>query len=109
MAWEVWGSEALQLTNHSDAERGGGRRNLLFPAREPILGRSPSTVGSRGRTRYRGGGEFPRAFEWDYFDASYKESEKAEVKRFRAKALRILRRQKDGSWKFARVMWNLVE
>jgi len=49
------------------------------------------------------------AFEWDYFDASYKESEKAEVKRFRAKALRILRRQPDGSWKFARVMWNVAE
>jgi uncharacterized protein (TIGR02246 family) len=49
------------------------------------------------------------AFEWDTFEASYKESEKAEVKSFRAKALRILKRQPDGSWKFARVMWNLAE
>lgn len=49
------------------------------------------------------------AFEWDTFDGSYKESEKAEVKTFRAKALRVLKKQPDGSWKFARVMWNLAE
>jgi len=49
------------------------------------------------------------AFEWDTFEGSYKESENAEVKSFRAKALRILRKQPDGSWKFARVMWNLAE
>lgn len=47
------------------------------------------------------------AFEWDTFEASYKESEKGEVKSFRAKALRILQRQPDGSWKFSRVMWNM--
>jgi uncharacterized protein (TIGR02246 family) len=49
------------------------------------------------------------AFEWDTFAGSYKESEKAEVKSFRAKALRILKRQPDGSWKFSRVMWNLAD
>ena len=47
------------------------------------------------------------AFEWDTFEASYKQSEKAEVKSFRAKALRILQKQPDGSWKFARVMLNI--
>jgi uncharacterized protein (TIGR02246 family) len=47
------------------------------------------------------------AFEWDTFEASYKESEKTEVKSFRAKALRILKKQPDGSWKFARMMWNM--
>lgn len=49
------------------------------------------------------------AFEWDTFEGSYKEAEKAEVKSFHAKALRILKRQPDGSWKFARVMWNMAE
>ena len=49
------------------------------------------------------------AFEWDTFDASYRESEKGEVKSFRAKALRVLERQPDGSWRFARVMWNMAE
>lgn len=47
------------------------------------------------------------AFEWDTFEGSYKESEKGEVKNFRAKALRVLERQPDGSWKFSRVMWNM--
>jgi uncharacterized protein (TIGR02246 family) len=50
------------------------------------------------------------AYEWDYFDASFSESGKGnDVQTFRAKALRILKRQPDGSWKFSRVMWNLAE
>jgi len=49
------------------------------------------------------------AFEWDLFAGSFKESEKAEVKTFRAKGLRVLKRQPDGEWKFARVMWNMAE
>jgi ketosteroid isomerase-like protein len=40
------------------------------------------------------------AFEWGYF--SYKESAKA--KPIRGKVLRVIKRQPDGSWKFARVM-----
>jgi ketosteroid isomerase-like protein len=49
------------------------------------------------------------AFEWGYFSSSYRESPAAEVKSFRGKLLRVLRRQPDGTWKFARVMWNLAE
>ena len=49
------------------------------------------------------------AYEWDVFDASFQEAGKNNVQHFRAKALRILRRQPDGTWKFARVMWNLAE
>lgn len=50
------------------------------------------------------------AYEWDYFDASFSESGKGDdVQTFRGKSLRILKRQPDGSWKFARVMWNLAE
>jgi ketosteroid isomerase-like protein len=47
------------------------------------------------------------AYEWDNFDASYKETADSKVETFHAKALRVLRKQPDGSWKFARVMWNL--
>jgi ketosteroid isomerase-like protein len=49
------------------------------------------------------------AFEWDYFDASFRESPRGKPQSFRAKALRVLRRQSDGSWKFSRVMWNLAQ
>lgn len=50
------------------------------------------------------------AYEWHYFDASFSESGKGDdVQTFRGKVLRILKRQPDGSWKFARVMWNLAE
>jgi len=47
------------------------------------------------------------AFEWIDFEASYKESEDEQPKSFHAKALRILKREADGDWKFSRVMWNL--
>jgi uncharacterized protein (TIGR02246 family) len=47
------------------------------------------------------------AFEWTYFDASFQESAGSDVKSFRGKSLRVLKREPDGSWKFSRVMWNL--
>jgi len=49
------------------------------------------------------------AFEWGYFNSSYREARDAPVKSFRGKLLRVLQKQRDGSWKFARVMWNLAE
>lgn len=49
------------------------------------------------------------AYEWGYFSSSYKESPESEAKSFRGKMVRILRKQSDGSWKFARVIWNLAD
>jgi len=48
------------------------------------------------------------AFEWGYFSASLQEGSNGAAKSLRGKLLRILRKQDDGSWKFARVMWNLA-
>jgi uncharacterized protein (TIGR02246 family) len=45
------------------------------------------------------------AYEWGFFEATGKVSATAEASSFRARMLRVLRRQVDGSWKFARVMW----
>lgn len=44
------------------------------------------------------------AFEGGYFEGSSKESADASPVAVRGKPLRILKRQADGSWKFARVM-----
>jgi ketosteroid isomerase-like protein len=44
------------------------------------------------------------AFEWDTFEVTFKESERAKPVTIHGKALRVLKRQPDGSWKFARVM-----
>ncbi len=46
------------------------------------------------------------AFEWGYFTASFREAPNSEIKRFQGKMLRVLKRQSNGQWKFARVMWN---
>jgi ketosteroid isomerase-like protein len=45
------------------------------------------------------------AYEWGYFDAAQKSSEQQAPIILRAKLLRVMRRQPDGSWKFTRVMW----
>jgi ketosteroid isomerase-like protein len=45
------------------------------------------------------------AYEWGYFDAAQKSSEQQAPITLRAKLLRVMRRQPDGSWKFTRVMW----
>ena len=44
------------------------------------------------------------AFEWGYFTASYVETGGGEEKRIRGKLLRVLKKQRDGSWKGARGM-----
>jgi len=49
------------------------------------------------------------AFEWNDFEASYKESPDGKTVSLHGKTLRVLKRQSDGSWRFARVMWNLSE
>jgi len=46
------------------------------------------------------------AFEWGYFAGSYSDGTNKEATAFRAKLLRVLKKEKDGSWRFARVMWN---
>ena len=46
------------------------------------------------------------AFEWGQFTFSYQETPEGEVRTARGTVLRVLQKQNDGSWKFARVMWN---
>ena len=46
------------------------------------------------------------AFEWGYLDGTFQASGYAKPQVIRAKLLRVLKRQSNGSWKFARVMWN---
>jgi len=44
------------------------------------------------------------AFEWGFFEAAYQEAAQAKPVTVHGKQLRVLKRQPDGSWKFARVM-----
>ncbi len=45
------------------------------------------------------------AYEWGYFDATQKSPDQKAPVTLRAKLLRVMKRQTDGSWKFTRVMW----
>jgi uncharacterized protein (TIGR02246 family) len=49
------------------------------------------------------------AFEWGHFKVGYTETAEGEVKTARGSVLRVLQKGADGSWKFARVMWNQGE
>lgn len=46
------------------------------------------------------------AVEWSTFSTEFQERVGAPVQRFNGKAIRVLRRQPDGSWKFSHVAWN---
>lgn len=48
------------------------------------------------------------AFEWSYFTAKF-QTAAGEITTFRGNVLRILEKQSDGSWKFARVAVSLVD
>lgn len=45
------------------------------------------------------------AYEWGYFDSTFKPSEQEQPASFRAKFVRVLKQQSDGSWKFTRIIW----
>jgi uncharacterized protein (TIGR02246 family) len=47
------------------------------------------------------------AYEWGYFDSIITPSDLDQPTNFRARFVRILRRQPGGSWRFIRVMWGL--
>lgn len=46
------------------------------------------------------------AYEWGFFEATHQLSADSKPASFRARFLRVMRLQPDGSWKFVRVMWN---
>jgi uncharacterized protein (TIGR02246 family) len=49
------------------------------------------------------------AFEWGKFTASFQDSPAGPLTAVRGTVLRVLRRQSDGAWKFARVMVHVEE
>jgi ketosteroid isomerase-like protein len=46
------------------------------------------------------------AYEWGYFNVTQQESATSKPMSFKARFLRVMKLQSDGSWKFVRVMWN---
>jgi len=49
------------------------------------------------------------AIEWGHFEGAYKRFPADSLRTIRGNLLRVLQRQSDGSWRFARVMWNSAE
>jgi len=104
---ELWADDAVRLEHGGPAEVG---KQLIFhndkkqKAEHPetsILSYEPEIV------EIKLVGEW--AFEWGYFKSSWKPTAESPVQSFRGKLLRILQRQRDGSWKFSHVAWNLAD
>jgi uncharacterized protein (TIGR02246 family) len=104
---ELWSDDAVRLEPGKQAEigkpaiRAADEREKAARPKAKVVSYAPEIKDVRI--------EGDSAFEWGYFTGSYKETPDGEVKAFRGKLLRVLQKQGDGSWKFARVMWNLVE
>src|SRR5262249_45399924 len=69
-------------------------------AEEGILSYVPQTKDLRMKDGW--------AVEWGYFTAKFQDPA-GEVKTLRGKVLRVLEKQGDGTWKFARVAWSPAE
>lgn len=46
------------------------------------------------------------AYEWGYFETTFRASDQEQPVTFRAKFVRVLKQQSDGSWKFTRAIWT---
>jgi uncharacterized protein (TIGR02246 family) len=46
------------------------------------------------------------AYEWGYFDSTFRASDQAQPFSVRAKFVRVMKQQADGTWKFTRVIWT---
>lgn len=46
------------------------------------------------------------AYEWGYFDSTFRSSDQEQPVSFRAKFVRVLKQQPDGTWRFTRVIWT---
>jgi uncharacterized protein (TIGR02246 family) len=46
------------------------------------------------------------AYEWGYFDSTFRPSDQEQPVSFRAKFVRVLKQQADGSWRFTRIIWT---
>lgn len=46
------------------------------------------------------------AYEWGFFEATHQVSADSPPASFRARFLRVMKLQSDGTWRFVRVMWN---
>jgi ketosteroid isomerase-like protein len=93
----LWDKDAVRLLPGSPAEIG---KAVIYATdkREETAGEGQSVCYKPEITDLQIAGDW--AFEWGYF--SYKQS--ANAKPGRGKVLRVIKRQPDGSWKFARVI-----
>jgi uncharacterized protein (TIGR02246 family) len=49
------------------------------------------------------------AVEWGYFDLTFQDPNQQQTGEFHGRFLRVMKKQQDGTWKFARVMWQQAE
>jgi ketosteroid isomerase-like protein len=97
-----WTEDAVRLTPDAPPDVG---KSAIFSSDERSIANAPgSAIGSyRPEIRdVRVVGDW--AFEWGVFEGGYREAANKPVETIHGKVLRVLRRESNGEWKFARVM-----
>jgi ketosteroid isomerase-like protein len=98
---KLWDREAIRFPSKGPAEIG---RDVIYAHDKASEKTNASkTLGYKVETQnIQIAGDW--AFEWNYFEYSFRPSPGAQPKTFEGKQVRIMRRQPDGEWKFARVI-----
>ena len=96
----LWDNDAVRIQPGRPAEIGKAVIYANDKRWEASTGREKTLCGRSEIQDVQIAGDW--AFEWGYF--SYKTSTDGKVATGQGKVLRVLHRQSDGSWKFARVM-----
>jgi uncharacterized protein (TIGR02246 family) len=99
---QLWTEDAIRIRPRGRIDVG---RAAIRAADERATARSPQArvvTYAPAIKEVRVAGEW--AFEWGTFSSGYKESPAAELQTVRGTVLRVLRKQGDGTWKFARLM-----
>jgi len=97
---KLWDKDAVRIQPGSPAEVGKATIYSNDKRWETSSGRERSLCYNPEIQDLQIAGDW--AFEWGYF--SYKSSTNGKTVTGRGKVLRVMKRQPDGSWKFARVM-----
>jgi ketosteroid isomerase-like protein len=104
---ELWTDDAVRMQPGGPAEVG---RQTIYTSDSTKHERSPRTQVVRYVPTIRDVQVVQDwAIEWGNFDGAYKRWPGDSLHILRGNLLRVLHRQPDGSWRFARVMWSPAE
>jgi uncharacterized protein (TIGR02246 family) len=104
---QLWADDAVRLEPGGPAEQ--GKAAITADDRQQRAAAGQATV-LQYTPRIESIQVFgDRAVEWGYFETVYRRTSTDTPHTIHGKLLRVLERQRDGSWRFSHVMWNAAD